>query len=250
MKRLLFWLIVVGGGRRRRGGRLQPLLWFARPAPASIASKTIRRGDITLVVNSTGTVQPVLSVQVGAVRFRAHQEVYVDFNDKVKKGQLLAQIDPRIYKSALAHEEASLAHSQADLVRVKALLEQAMRDRAARHCSLKPAKAISETDLDQNVTDRKSLEAQVKLAEAAIEECEANLAYGQDEPRIHQHPLAGRRHRDRPQGRSGPDRGRPVPDAGHVRRRPGSGEEGLCLRLGRRGRHRPDPRGPGTRANR
>ena len=72
----------------------------------------------------------------------------------------------------------------------------------------------------------------------------------QDEPRFHRHPLAGGRHRDRPQGRSGADRGRPVSDPGDVRRRPGPGEEGLRLCLRRRGGHRPDPRGPKPPASR
>ena len=79
------------------------------------------------MVNSTGTVQPVLSVQVGAFVSGPIQKVCVDFNDKVKKDQILAQIDPRNYVAAEAHESAALAHAQADLKRVQALLEHAVR---------------------------------------------------------------------------------------------------------------------------
>ena len=71
-------------------------------------------------------------------------------------------------------------------------------------------------------------------------QCEADLATP-DEPRLHRHQVARRRHRHRSQGRSGPDRGRAVPDARDVRRGPRPGEEGLRLCLGRRGRHRADP---------
>ena len=71
-------------------------------------------------------------------------------------------------------QTAGLLHSQADLVRVQALLDQARHDekRAQR---LHPANAISETDFDQCLADRKSLEAQLELAEATIQESQANL---------------------------------------------------------------------------
>jgi HlyD family secretion protein len=135
----------------------------------------VRRGDITVVVNATGTVQPVQSVQVGAFVSGPIETVAVDFNDKVRAGQLLARIDRRTYQAAVAHEQAALAHEQADLVRIQALLAQAVRNER-RALELQRKNAIAEADADQAVTDRKSLDAQVKLAEAMIGECEANLA--------------------------------------------------------------------------
>jgi HlyD family secretion protein len=135
----------------------------------------VTRGAIRAVVNSTGTVQPVLSVQVGAFVSGPIQKVLVDFNDRVKKGQLLAQIDPRIYKAAVAHEQAALLHEQADLIRVKALLKRAQLNEK-RGLTLHPAKAISDSDFEQCVADRESLEAQIDVSAAAIKECEATLA--------------------------------------------------------------------------
>jgi HlyD family secretion protein len=176
MKRFFFWLLAAGvliAAGAAGYNRYQA----ARQGAGQSAYRTspVRRGDVKLIVSSTGTVQPVLSVQVGSFVSGPIQKVFVDYNARVKKGQILAQIDPRIYKAASAHEEASLAHSRAELARVKALLEQANHNEK-RGLSLKPKNAISETDLDQCITDRKSLEAQVKLAEASIQECEANLA--------------------------------------------------------------------------
>ena len=175
MKRLMVWLIVVvviacagaAGYNRYYASRYAS-------AGGKYRTMTVGRGDVTSVVNSSGTVQPVLSVQVGAFVSGPIQKVFVDFNDKVKREQVLAQIDPRTYKSTVAHEEASLAHSQADLARVKALWAQAARNER-RALSLKGKNAISETDVDQCVTDCKSLEAQIQLAEAAIRQCDANL---------------------------------------------------------------------------
>src|SRR5262245_2042816 len=59
----------------------------------------VTRGDIVSVVNATGTVQPVLSVSVGSFVSGPIEELLVDFNQEVKKGDLLATIDPRIYKA-------------------------------------------------------------------------------------------------------------------------------------------------------
>jgi len=148
-------------------------------APASTSSNvyrtvSVRRGDVVPVVTSTGTVQPVLSVQIGSFVSGIVSKVNVDYNTKVKAGQVLAVVDPRLYRANLAHEEAALAHAKADLARINALLEQAIRTEK-RGIQLKPRNAISETDLDQCTAERKSLEAQRQQAEASILECQANL---------------------------------------------------------------------------
>jgi HlyD family secretion protein len=174
MKRFFFWMIVLGMlvGAGTAG---HSYFYASTNTAAKYRTKAVRRGDIQVVVNSTGTVKPVRSVEVGSNVSGPILTVHVDYNAKVKAGQLLAQIDPRIYKAALAHEEAALVRSRADLARIKALLAQAVR-LEKRGLLLKPKNAISETDLDQCTTDRQSLEAQVDLAAAAIQECEANLA--------------------------------------------------------------------------
>jgi len=173
MKRLVFWSIVLAGLAAAGAAGYQRYS-SSRSANGLFRSKTVRRGDVKQVVNSTGTVQPVLSVQVGAFVSGPIQKVCVDFNDKVKKGQTLAVIDPRTYEYAEAHETAALAHAEADLTRVRALLEQSRRVER-RNTRLKEKNAISDNDYEQSVTDRKSLEAQIELAKAAIEQCKADL---------------------------------------------------------------------------
>ncbi len=173
MKRLLFWLVVLGVVATA-GAAGYHRFYASRAVSDQFRTKPVLKSDIVYVVNSTGTVQPVLSVQVGAFVSGPVQNVQVDFNAKVTKGQLLAQIDPRNYKAAVAHGEAALAHAKADLARVNALLEQAVRNEQ-RNLRLKSTNAIAESDLDQSVTERKSLDAQVKLAEASIQEFAADL---------------------------------------------------------------------------
>jgi HlyD family secretion protein len=137
----------------------------------------ITLGEIVSVVNSTGTVQPVLSVQVGSFVSGPIKEADVDFNDRVQAGQTLAKIDPRLFLANIARDEASLAHRVADRNRVVALLHQA-RNNERRAVNLRQTKSsyISEAEIDQVVADRKSLEAQLELAEAAIKEAEASLS--------------------------------------------------------------------------
>jgi HlyD family secretion protein len=176
MKRFLFWLIAIGI-LVAAGASGYHCLHTSKNGNVSgrFRMGTVQRGDVTRVVNSSGTVKPVRSVEVGSFVSGPVLKVHVDFNSTVKAGQLLAQIDPRLYNAALAHETATLLHSKADLVRVEALLNQAIQ-LEERGEKLKPQAAIAETELEQYVADRKSYEAQVDLAKAVIAQSEANLS--------------------------------------------------------------------------
>src|SRR5829696_9095930 len=88
----------------------------------------VTRGGITTVVNSTGTLKPVRSVAVGSFVSGPIKDILVDFNDEVKKEQVLARIDPRIYKANVARDEAVLATRKAEVERVDAELERAQND--------------------------------------------------------------------------------------------------------------------------
>jgi HlyD family secretion protein len=136
----------------------------------------VEKGEVFFVVNSTGTVQPVLSVQVGAFVSGPVQATSVDFNTDVKEGDLLARIDPRLYEANVARDEASLAHREADKLRVAALLEQATNNER-RALALREIKKtyISDQEMDQFKADRKSLAAQLEVATAAVKESEAAL---------------------------------------------------------------------------
>jgi HlyD family secretion protein len=138
----------------------------------------VQRGEIEWVVNSTGKVEPVQSVQVGACISGPVEKVLVNFNDKVAAGQLLAQVDPRLFKAAVAREEAALARCKAELSRIKALWIQAVR-KEERAKKLQVDKAISETDMDLCTAERATLDAQLQITESLIHESEANLTTAQ-----------------------------------------------------------------------
>lgn len=75
----------------------------------------IESGDITPYVLSTGTVQPVLSVSIGTFVSGPIVELNVDFNDEVKKGDVLARVDPRLYQANVDRDNAILTTRKADL---------------------------------------------------------------------------------------------------------------------------------------
>src|SRR5262249_33839701 len=80
------------------------------------------RGDIVRSVTATGTVNPVITVQVGSYVSGPIVELYVDFNSPVKAGQLMAKIDPRPFAAQVALSSAALANSQAQLKKDEANL--------------------------------------------------------------------------------------------------------------------------------
>jgi HlyD family secretion protein len=134
----------------------------------------VTRGPIVAVVNSTGTVQPEVSVSVGSFVSGPIEQVYVDFNAVVKKGDLLAKIDPRLYEANVARDEAVLATRKAERDRVAALLQQAAND-LSRAEGLHKQNLISDTEIDQFRFNHLSLKAQLAVAETSIDTALAGL---------------------------------------------------------------------------
>src|SRR5689334_8179814 len=75
--------------------------WRSRSDTAQFITEPVTQGSIRNVVNATGTVQAVLTVQVGSQVSGQIEALYADFNSQVKQGQVLAKLDPRTYQAAL-----------------------------------------------------------------------------------------------------------------------------------------------------
>src|ERR1041385_2680820 len=88
-------------------------LWFwkGRAKAAEFITDTVSRGSIRNVVNATGTVQAVLTVQVGSQVSGQVESLYADFNSQVKRGQILAKLDPRNYQAAMDGAQRSEEHT-------------------------------------------------------------------------------------------------------------------------------------------
>ena len=134
------------------------------------------RGDIVLNVNATGTVEPTQRVRIGSFASGPVAEIFVDFNDKIEKGQLLARIDPRIYESFVLRDRALLDSRRAEVERARARLQQAENDERRSLQLLKAnANFISETEVDQLKYARLSAAAELRVAETTVEQAQANL---------------------------------------------------------------------------
>lgn len=103
----LFVLLAAGGG-----------WWYLKPsAEVAYVSAEVSRGAVAPYVTASGTVNPVVTVQVGTYVSGVIQELYCDFNTQVKAGQLCARIDPRPYQVVVDQDTAALAAAQAQVVR-------------------------------------------------------------------------------------------------------------------------------------
>jgi HlyD family secretion protein len=177
MRRLLKWLVILGVlvGLVTAASISARDWWQKRLTPRYLTA-TVSRGRVETVVNSTGTVKPVISVTVGAFTSGPIADILVDFNSKVKEGDLLARIDPKLARAALARDRAALDSQKAELARVEALLRQAENnENRARKLQAVNKDYISDTDMDQFHYTRLTTEAQRRLALASIAQAEANL---------------------------------------------------------------------------
>lgn len=136
----------------------------------------VERGDITLFVNATGTVEPVQRVSVGAFVSGPVAELLVDFNDHVVKNQLLARIDPRLYQSMVVRDKALLKTREAEVLRADARLQQAINEEK-RSLELRRANPtfVSQTEIDQLQFTRMAQAAELEVTKMAVEQAQANL---------------------------------------------------------------------------
>jgi HlyD family secretion protein len=98
---------------------------FRGQEKAQYFTSKAERGDIREVVEATGTINAVITVQVGSQVSGTISHLFVDFNSRVKKGQLVAQIDPPLFEGAVLQAKGDLANAKANVASAKANLERA-----------------------------------------------------------------------------------------------------------------------------
>src|SRR6266699_2382120 len=165
MKRFLPWLIVIGGllliafvvRHLRTGGA------------ATYQTAKVTRGLITQAVTATGTLNPVLNVQVGSQVSGNISKLFADFNSQVKAGQVVAQIDPALFQATVTQTEGDLANAQAALELAKV--------NATRTEQLFKQKISSQQDLDQAMANLHQAEANVKIKQGALDKAKADLEH-------------------------------------------------------------------------
>ncbi|MEB4673590.1 efflux RND transporter periplasmic adaptor subunit [Enterobacteriaceae bacterium G50] len=158
--------------------------YLATPSPQETWQvEKIDKGDIEKVVLVTGTLKPALQVNVGAQVNGQLRKLYVRQGERVKKGQLLAEIDPTLQESDLNNAQAQLASAKAQKLSSQATLTQyrlefdrqrrMLRDGSAVRSDYEQAKAQYEAQLQQVDVNN----AQIVQAEMAVKTASANLGY-------------------------------------------------------------------------
>ncbi len=164
-KYLLLILLALAGA----GGAY----WYRQSSGESLEQRyklqTIEKGDLTQTVSANGTLNPVVLVSVGTQVSGTVTKLYVDFNDKVEKGQALLELDD----SLLA---AQARQSAANVLSVAAALDLA-RANEVRMRALFEQEYVSRQELEQAIQTRRSTEAQLAQAKAAADKDRVNLHY-------------------------------------------------------------------------
>ncbi|PYJ74183.1 MAG: hypothetical protein DME72_03745 [Verrucomicrobia bacterium] len=163
MKRFFSWLVVIVG--------LLIIAFIVRQCrtagAANYQTAEVTRDPITQAVTATGTLNPVVTVQVGSQVSGNIAKLFADFNSQVKAGQVVAQIDPAIF-------QATVTQAEGDLASAKAALELA-RITAARTQELFARKTSSQADVDQAMATLHQAEANVKIKQGALDNAKADL---------------------------------------------------------------------------
>ncbi len=142
---------------------------FGRKQSVSYRTEAAQRGEINVQVSATGTLNAVTTVQVGSQVSGTIAALNVDFNDRVKRGQVLAQLDPTFLK-------AQVAQADADLDRARVAVKQADRD-YARQKPLREQGLASQAEVDALESTLDAAKASEKSAEAALERAQTNMRY-------------------------------------------------------------------------
>jgi HlyD family secretion protein len=148
-------------------------LWIYRNAEAHDAPSyrfaSVTRGNLESTVSATGALSAVTTVQVGTQVSGQVAQLYVDFNDRVRKGQLLARIDPTLQQQAVLDAQAGLIRAQADLERSKAEYD--------RNKTLYDQKVLTATEFTTAQYNYTVAQASVKSAQVALDRARKNLSY-------------------------------------------------------------------------
>jgi HlyD family secretion protein len=159
--------------------------WLRREPvpPPEFETASVARGDVTNRVIATGTLSPLVTVLVGSQVSGRVIQLGADFNSTVKKGQLIAKIDPALFQGELSRARANLAAARAALSRASAEQENAALN-SQRYATLAAKKMVAQAEADTALAALRTADASVASAKAAIDQAraavtlaETNLAY-------------------------------------------------------------------------
>lgn len=180
MRRKVFWiaaiLALIGGfyAFSKRSSRERQVIY---------ETAEVTRGPLIARITASGTLSPTVTVQVGTQVTGRIQQLFADFNSQVRKGQVIARLDPQVFEATVAQMRANHKAAMANLTKARVQAEEAQRqyERVKR---LAASKYISDAEVDTAESNMHVARAQVEVAKAALyqakaalEQAEVNLAY-------------------------------------------------------------------------
>ncbi len=144
-----------------------------RKPAVSYRTEPVSRGPVSEIVNATGDVSAIVTVNVGSQVSGIIDKLLVDFNSPVKKDQLLATLDPRLFQAQLEKAQASLASAKANVEKAQAAFDDSARI-AARQRDLLRQGLVSQADLDTALATRDQNSAGLSAAKASVLQAKAD----------------------------------------------------------------------------
>lgn len=175
MRKALLTLVVLAA---LGGGGYAYYRYRQTPVPPVVTTAAITRGDIADRVGATGTLQAVTTVQVGTQVSGTIQSLHADFNSLVRKGQVIARLDPSLFQTQIEQARANLIRAQAEVERLRVGLDDA-RTKLTRARELSARQLLPRSDLDTAEVSVRSAEAQLRSAEAQVTQAQASLNQNQ-----------------------------------------------------------------------
>ena len=165
-------------------GALLLVAWFvfagskSRAGRAGLASVVVDRGDIADVVGATGVLQAVTTVQVGSQVSGTIDSLSADFNSIVRKGQVIARLDPSLFQARVAQAQANLVSARANLEKSRAAIDDA-KQKYERARQLAAENLVPQSDLESSKATYDGAVAQDRANQAAVSQAEASVNQAQ-----------------------------------------------------------------------
>ena len=168
---LVALVVIIAGGA----------YWYHSKASADApkySTAPVRRGDITSVVQATGTINPLTTVAVGSYVSATVRYIFADYNTRVKSGQVLAQLDPTIFEAQVVQARANLQNAKDNLVTLAANVDAGKANLAKAQATVKYQQATAKRSQDMFSAGIVSTDAN-DLSQSTLTQAQAEVAAAQ-----------------------------------------------------------------------
>ena len=166
-------------------------------APAAMTRPNTRprrpkRGNVVSRVSTSGSLQAVVTVDVGSQVSGRIQELYADFNSPVKKGEMIAKIDPSLFQAAVVQAEANVTAARANVTRLTVTAEDAERQAKRASEGLRAAAHLRDRTRQRGGHGARRARRASTRPQGQLAQSRAAARAGADQPALHRHPVAHR----------------------------------------------------------